>query len=176
MFLCFHVDGMELRLHKASKKLLWALSSLYITPLHNLTLMPLNYLQKATYRWSAFNRDCVFQWHLAQRFGLKCSFGGQSRFWGLLNPLCLSCTSISCFRKPRPLQRKAFGKYWVVSRGQWRASVIHLALLLDVSHHGGLCLQERLGSGVSLELGHVFCAVPGYGGTVQTVVAADVAL
>lgn len=54
--------------------------------------------------------------------------------------------------------------------------MIHLVPLLDVSHHGGLCLQERLGSGVSLELGHVFCAVPGYGGTVQTVVAADVSL
>lgn len=46
----------------------------------------------------------------------------------------------------------------------------------NVSHHGGLSLQEGLRSGVAVELGHVVGTIPGYGRAVQTVVLADVAL
>lgn len=46
----------------------------------------------------------------------------------------------------------------------------------NVSHHGGLSLQEGLRSGVTVELGHVVGTVPGYGRAVQTIVPTDVAL
>lgn len=50
------------------------------------------------------------------------------------------------------------------------------ACVWNVSHHGGLSLQEGLRSGVAVELGHVVGTVPGYGRAVQTIISADVAL
>lgn len=57
----------------------------------------------------------------------------------MLNPHHVSCMSISCFRKPRPLQRKAFEiENELLAEGQWTKSMIHIAPLLFLG-----CLTPR---------------------------------
>lgn len=57
----------------------------------------------------------------------------------MLNPHNVSCMSISCFRKPRPLQRKAFEiENELLAEGQWTKSMIHIAPLLFLG-----CLTPR---------------------------------